>query len=372
MLDALDSQLSLNEATSAAKSAADLSASAPGALSLADGITAESTGSSTWLTDPSVATETSPSQALPKPATSTATVLATPNTTTPMATTAAPAVAPTPAPTKPATAPPPPTGSELDQAEAASLVLLNQLRNSLGLSTLAATDPAMSSFARNWSRDMSQNGFRHSSSRPAKSENIVWYSNQNMTPQEAAERFHDMWVNSPGHYKNMTTARWTLVGVGMYKDDSGWWGTHVFRTGDAPAPTATTVTTAPPTNAAPAPSGNDVQQAEAASLVLLNQLRTSLGLSTLTANDGEMSSFARNWSLNMRQNGFRHSSGRWSENIVWWSNGNMTPQQAAEKFHDMWINSPGHYRNITTPNWTVAGIGFYKDESGWWPTHLFR
>lgn len=88
--------------------------------------------------------------------------------------------------------------------------------------------------------------------------------------------------------------------------------------------------------------------------------------------DAEMSTFARSWSKEMRETGFRHSTARWSENIVWYSADQMTPAEAAAQFHDMWVNSPGHYRNMTTPGWTIVGIGFYHDESGWWGTHVFR
>ncbi len=95
-------------------------------------------------------------------------------------------------------------------------------------------------------------------------------------------------------------------------------------------------------------------------------------MGSVSASDEEMSTFARSWSIDMSQNGFRHSSASWSENIVWYSDQNMSPQQAAAQFHDMWINSPGHYRNMTNPDWTIAGVGLIRDESGWWGTHVFR
>ncbi|MCP3989479.1 MAG: CAP domain-containing protein [Actinomycetia bacterium] len=107
-------------------------------------------------------------------------------------------------------------------------------------------------------------------------------------------------------------------------------------------------------------------------MALLNELRASLGLGKVASVDAEMSSFARSWSREMRESGFRHSSAQWSENIVWWSDENMTPEEAAAKFHEMWVNSSGHYANMTKPKWTVVGIGFHHDESGWWGTHVFR
>ncbi|MGH1492996.1 MAG: CAP domain-containing protein [Acidimicrobiales bacterium] len=140
----------------------------------------------------------------------------------------------------------------------------------------------------------------------------------------------------------------------------------------APTTTAAPTTTSSTTLTTQPPAGGDFDQAEAASLALLNELRASLGLGSLTASDQEMSTFARSWSAEMSRSGFRHSSARWAENIVWHSSDRMTPQEAAAQFHDMWVNSPGHYRNMTNPNWTVAGVGLYRDSGGWWGTHVFR
>ncbi len=40
---------------------------------------------------------------------------------------------------------------------------------------------------------------------------------------------HDLWINSPGHYNNMTRANYELIGVGFWRSDSGGWhATHVF------------------------------------------------------------------------------------------------------------------------------------------------
>jgi uncharacterized protein YkwD len=40
---------------------------------------------------------------------------------------------------------------------------------------------------------------------------------------------HALWVNSPGHYRNMTHDGYTTVGIGFWRsDDGGWHATHVF------------------------------------------------------------------------------------------------------------------------------------------------
>ncbi len=117
----------------------------------------------------------------------------------------------------------------------------------------------------------------------------------------------------------------------------------------------------------------DVTTAEAESLRLLNGLRANLGVQLVTPSDREMQRFARGWALEMRNTGFRHSSPPvWFENIVWWSDETMTPAEAAAKFHQMWVDSPGHYQNMTNPDWSIVGIGMYHDETGWWGVHVFR
>ena len=69
---------------------------------------------------------------------------------------------------------------------------------------------------------------------------------------------------------------------------------------------------------------------------------------------------------------FEHSSGPYAENIAWHSNGNMSPQAAAQHFNQAWVNSSGHYANMTNSRWTHVGIGLVPHESGWWATHVFR
>jgi uncharacterized protein YkwD len=119
-----------------------------------------------------------------------------------------------------------PVDDHIATAEARSLSLLNQIRSSVGVAPLVNVD-VMNDFARDWSRTMSEGGFFAHSGGPY-AENIVWHSNENLTPQQAAQRFHDMWVTSAGHYQNMTHAGYTKVGVGLWRDENGWHGTHVF------------------------------------------------------------------------------------------------------------------------------------------------
>lgn len=133
----------------------------------------------------------------------------------------------------------------------------------------------------------------------------------------------------------------------------------------------TTTTTAAPTTTATPPPTNAQQRAAAVSLNQLNATRAAAGLAPLTL-DPAMSTFATNWSTEMISSGFRHSTGPYGENIAWHSNGNMTPQQAAQHFNQAWVDSPGHYANMTNERYTHVGIGLVPHESGWWATHVFR
>ncbi|WP_405959413.1 CAP domain-containing protein (plasmid) [Streptomyces sp. NBC_00868] len=121
-----------------------------------------------------------------------------------------------------------------------SLELLNIERARVGLPPLVLkTD--LSGFARSWALHMRNQGFAHSSneqrdalatgSRTWVGENIVWWSDKAMTAQQAAEKFQSMWRHSPGHYKSQTNTQFTEVGVGLYHDETGWWGVHNFSDG---------------------------------------------------------------------------------------------------------------------------------------------
>ncbi|MFI6585416.1 CAP domain-containing protein [Embleya sp. NPDC050493] len=129
------------------------------------------------------------------------------------------------------------------------------------------------------------------------------------------------------------------------------------------------------------PASRSIADAEAMSLELLNAERAQVGLRPLRAST-DLSDFARKWAEHMRRTGFAHSGPEVdvlvtgartgvSENIVWWGDPAMTARQAAEKFQAMWRHSPGHYRNQTDPTHTEAGIGIYRDDSGWWGVHEF-
>lgn len=113
-------------------------------------------------------------------------------------------------------------------------------------------------------------------------------------------------------------------------------------------------------------------EAEQRSFDRLNELRVGLGLAPL-ARTTVMDDFARNWSFTMHEtDDFRHSSGPYGENIAWWSAGSADPTRAADVMHDLWVNSPGHYRNMTSTRYSQVGVGFWQGPGGWYATHVFR
>jgi uncharacterized protein YkwD len=135
---------------------------------------------------------------------------------------------------------------------------------------------------------------------------------------------------------------------------------------------ATTTTTKPAPTTTAAPAGSYSAQAEAEFFSLINQLRASQGLGSLSSHSG-LTAYARDWSLHMATTGsFGHSNiasllGPWStagENIA--KGGSVSALFEALKA------SPGHYANMVSQDYTHLGVGVWIDASGTiWATHVF-
>ena len=120
-----------------------------------------------------------------------------------------------------------------------------------------------------------------------------------------------------------------------------------------------------------APLSVQLDVAEAMSFKLLNDLRVSLGRVPLVRVP-TMDAAARNWSQTMHNTGdFKHSNLPYAENIAWWSASYASPEDAAETFHGLWVNSPGHYANMINPSYRTFGSGFWRGGGGWYGTHVF-
>ena len=119
------------------------------------------------------------------------------------------------------------------------------------------------------------------------------------------------------------------------------------------------------------PPARPIAPGVATSLELLNRLRAEAGVPPLRLSTS-MSDVALAWSTEMSRSGFRHSGGPYGENIAWASDDSLRPDDAAALCHDMWVDSAGHYANMTDPSYTEVGIGFFVTPGGWWATHVFR
>ena len=132
--------------------------------------------------------------------------------------------------------------------------------------------------------------------------------------------------------------------------------------------------------AAALPSESTIAAAENEVIVLVNQLRTGLGLGTLSSHE-DVAAVARRWSQTMAdKQQFEHNpsysrqypSGwtKASENIA------MVPlsksiSEAARYSYRILENSPGHYANMTDPDLTHIGVGIHVRGNGLWVTQNF-
>ena len=135
-----------------------------------------------------------------------------------------------------------------------------------------------------------------------------------------------------------------------------------------------------PAAAAAIPAQVTSEGAQYADTVLnkVNELRSGLGLQPVTRYQ-ELDAVAQDWSEQQAAaNNMSHRpdftsaypSG-WttgSENVAWRTAGGDTGAQ----IFNQWLNSPGHYKNMTDPNVNSIGIGFAQTSDGkWYATQNF-
>ena len=135
-----------------------------------------------------------------------------------------------------------------------------------------------------------------------------------------------------------------------------------------------------PAAAAAVPAQVTSEGAQYADTVLnkVNELRSSLNLQPVTRYQ-ELDAVAQDWSE--QQAAANNMSHRpdftsvypkgWttgSENVAWRTAGGDTGAQ----IFNQWLNSPGHYKNMTDPNVNSIGIGFAQNSDGkWYATQNF-
>ena len=135
-----------------------------------------------------------------------------------------------------------------------------------------------------------------------------------------------------------------------------------------------------PAAAAAIPAQVTSEGAQYADTVLnkVNELRSSKGLQPVTRYQ-ELDAVAQDWSEQQATaNSMRHRpdftsaypSG-WttgSEHVAWRTAGGDT----GALIFDQWLNSPGHYKNMTDPDVNSIGIGFAQNSDGkWYATQNF-
>ena len=135
-----------------------------------------------------------------------------------------------------------------------------------------------------------------------------------------------------------------------------------------------------PAAAAAVPAQASADGAQYANTVLnkVNELRSSLGLQPVTRYQ-ELDAVAQDWSEQQAAaNNMSHRPdftsaypAGWttgSENVAWRTAGGDT----GALIFDQWLNSPGHYKNMTDPNVNSIGIGFAQTSDGrWYATQNF-
>ena len=135
-----------------------------------------------------------------------------------------------------------------------------------------------------------------------------------------------------------------------------------------------------PAAAAAVPAQVSTDGVQYANTVLnkVNELRSSLGLKPVTRYQ-ELDAVAQDWSehqasadiMDHRPDFTSVYPKGWttgSENVAWRTAGGDT----GALIFDQWLNSPGHYKNMTDPNVNSIGIGFAQTSDGrWYATQNF-
>ena len=135
-----------------------------------------------------------------------------------------------------------------------------------------------------------------------------------------------------------------------------------------------------PAAAAAVPAQVTSEGAQYADTVLnkVNELRSSLGRQPVTRYQ-ELDAVAQDWSEQQAAaNNMSHRPDftsvypagwtKGSENVAWHTAGGDT----GAIIFDQWLNSPGHYKNMTDPNVNSIGIGFAPTSDGrWYATQNF-
>lgn len=123
----------------------------------------------------------------------------------------------------------------------------------------------------------------------------------------------------------------------------------------------------------PASAASGLPSADATFTSLLNGLRGTLGLGTLSL-DGELSGIARAWSVKMADAGATSHNPNLSTQAKGWSKfgENVAFGSVANQVFANLVASPIHMKNMSDPAFTKIGVGTVLDGKGvLWTTHVF-
>jgi uncharacterized protein YkwD len=125
------------------------------------------------------------------------------------------------------TAPPPPQGDA--GAESYAYGETDRVRGAAGLSGLA-TNGSLTAVARSWSDSMRTSGvLSHNPSAPNQIPSGWTRWAENVAHASTITEAMSLLENSPLHYKNITYANFTDIGIGVVVDSDGWvWVTQLF------------------------------------------------------------------------------------------------------------------------------------------------
>jgi hypothetical protein len=118
--------------------------------------------------------------------------------------------------------------------------------------------------------------------------------------------------------------------------------------------------------AAPANADTIDAAAEAQFVTLINALRASKGLGTLSV-DGNLTSVARNWSQQMANAGTISHNPNFPNQVTsdWQTLGeNVGQGYSVQSLFDAFVASPHHYENLVEPSYTRIGVGVVVTASG--------
>ena len=138
----------------------------------------------------------------------------------------------------------------------------------------------------------------------------------------------------------------------------------------APSTTTTTVPATTTTTTVAPTGGSFSASSESQFVSLINAERAALGVAPLTVSSS-LTAYARDWTFYMADtNTFQHSNLSFSG--FGWKGENIAYNWSVGAAHESFVNSPGHYDNLMSENFTHVGVGVWIEDSGkLWTTHVF-